>query len=154
MFTETLDELRTWPNDRLHAARDDAVIEERRWRLRRVALDRVLDERGATGPDAVEWVQDRDKVRATTARAEVEVARRLDELPELAAKADAGELSFDQLEHLVHLATPETDAEWAQRGPQAAPSDLARLVQRQRVVSAAEADARHQAREFRWWRKG
>ena len=154
MFTDALDELRTWPNDRLHAARDEAVVEERRWRLRRVALDRVLDERGATGPDAIEWVQDRDKVRASTARAEVEVARRLDELPELAARAEAGEVSFDQLEHLVQLATPETDKEWAQRGPKAAPSDLARMVQRQRIVSPAEAAARHQAREFRWWRKG
>jgi hypothetical protein len=154
MFMEVLDELRTWPNDRLHAARDEAVREERRWRLRRVALDRALEDRGATGPDAIEWVQRRDMVKASTARAEMEVARRLDELPELAKKAEAGEVSFDQLEQLVQLATPETDGEWAQRGPQVAPSDLARIARRQRVVSPEEAESRQRAREFRWWWRG
>lgn len=155
MFSTELDELRTWPTERLRAARHEALVEERRWRLRRVALDRVLDERGATGcRDAVQWVQGRDKVRSSTARAEVEVARSLETLPHIAAAAEAGALSFDQLEQIVQLATPESDAEWAQRGRTAAPSDLARLVRRQRVVTAEEAEARQQAREFRWWRHG
>ena len=71
---ESLDELRTWPNDRLLAARDEAALAERRWQQRRITLDRVLDERGATkGRDAAEWVQSRDKVSAQTARGEVEV---------------------------------------------------------------------------------
>jgi len=153
MFSDELDELRTWPTERLVAARDEAVVEERRWRLRRVTLDRVLEDRGATGgQEAAEFVQTRDKVRSSTARAEVEIGRRLEALPAIAAKAEAGELSFDQLEHLVELATPETDAEWAKRGALAAPSDLARLVRRQRVVSAREAEARRQARSLRWWR--
>jgi hypothetical protein len=155
MFNTDLDELRTWPIDRLRATRDEAVVEERRWRLRRVALDRVLDERGATGGrDAAEWVQSRDMVRSSTARAEVEVARRLESLPRIADAAEAGELSFDQLEQIVQIATPESDAEWARRGRTAAPADLARMVRRQRVVTAAEAEARQQAREFRWWRHG
>jgi hypothetical protein len=154
MFRDVLDELRRWPSDRLHAARDEAVREERRWQLRRVALDRALEDRGAMGADAVEWVQGRDMVKASTARAEVEVARRLEELPALAEQAEAGAVSFDQLEQLVQLATPETDAEWAQRGPQATPSDLARMARRQRVVSPAEAEERHQARELRWWWRG
>lgn len=155
MFTDTLDELRTWPTDRLRAARDEAVVEERRWKLRRVALDRALDERGATGGcEVAEWVATRDRVRTQTARREVEVARGLESLPAIAAAAEAGELSFDQLEHLVVLATPETDAMWAKRGRTAAPSDLGRLVRRQRVVTEEEMAARHEAREFRWWRQG
>ena len=101
------------------AGRGEAVVEERRWRLRRVAFDRVLDERGAMGgQDPVEFVQTRDRVRSSTARGEVEIGRRLEALPALAAKAEAGEPSFDQLEQLVELATPETDAEWARRGAQ------------------------------------
>ena len=152
MFTDELDELRTWPTDRLLAARDEAVVAERRWRLRRVTLDRVLDERGTTGPDATEWVQARDRVRLSTARAEVEIARELETLPAIAAAAERGELSFDQLEHLVALATPESDVEWAARAVRAAPSDLARMVRRTRVVSADEAEARQRAREFTWWR--
>ena len=155
MFTDTLDDLRTWPTDRLRAARDEAVVEERRWRLRRVALDRALDERGAIGGrEAAEWVATHDQVRMQTARVEVDVARGLESLPAIAAAAERGELSFDQLEHLVVLATPETDAEWATRGRATAPSDLARLVRRQRVVTEAEMAARHEAREFRWWRHG
>jgi len=152
MFTEELDELRTWPTDRLLAARDEAVVEERRWRLRRVTLDRALEERGTTGPDVAEWLQTRDTVRTATARAEVEIARELEKLPAIAAAAQRGELSFDQLEHLVVLATPETDTEWAARGAQAAPGDLARMARRTRVVSQVEAEARQRAREFTWWR--
>ena len=112
MFSTELDELRTWPTERLRATRDEVVVEERRWRLRRIALDRAFDERGATGGrDAVEWVQCRDMVRSSTARAEVEVGRRLESLPQIAEAAEAGVLSFDQLEHLVQIATPESDAE-------------------------------------------
>ncbi len=155
MFSNELDELRTWPTERLRAERDHALVEERRWRLRRVALDRVLDERGVTGgQDAAEWVQGRDKVRPSSAKAEVEIARSLESLPCVAAAAEAGALSFDQLEHIVQLATPETDAEWAERGRHAAPSDLARLARRQRAVSSEEMQARQDARGLRWWRQG
>ena len=57
MFTDALDELRTWPTDRLRASRDEATREEHRWQMRRLAIDRVLDERGATDArDTVEWV--------------------------------------------------------------------------------------------------
>jgi len=112
MCSTELDELRTWPTERLRAGRDEALSAERRARMRRVKFDRVLDERGATGGrDAVEWVQCRDIVRSSTARAEVEVGRRLESLPRIAEAAEAGVLSFDQLEHLVQIATPESDAE-------------------------------------------
>ena len=83
----------------------------------------------------MEFVQTRDRVRSSTARGEVEIGRRLEALPAIAAKAEAGELSFDQLEQLVELATPETDAEWARRGAKAAPSELARLARQQRMVT-------------------
>ena len=155
MFTETLDDFRTWPTERLRAARDDAAREARRWTMRRIAMDRVLDERRATdGRDAVEWVAARDGVRTQQARAEVEVARALEGLPVIAAAAEAGDLSMAQLESIVQLATPVTDAAWAARGKQAAPSDLARMVRRQRVVTPEEMAARREAREFRWWRSG
>ena len=121
MFSDALDELRTWPTERLRASRDEATREERRWQMRRVAIDRVLDERGATDSrDTVEWVAARDGVRTQTARTEVEVARALDSLPAIAAAAEAGELSMEQLGALVQLATPETDAAWAVRGRGAA----------------------------------
>ncbi len=150
---ETLDELRTWPNERLLAARDAAVVAERRARLARMDIDRVLDERGATGGrDASEWVQARDQVSPQTARGEVEVSRALESLPAIRASAEDGKLSMDQLESVVQLATPETDAEWATRAERTAPSELHRLVRKQRVVTPAEMQARRDARALRWWR--
>ena len=63
--------------------------------MRRIAMDRVLDERRATdGRDAVEWVAARDGVRMQQARAEVEIARALEDLPAIAAAAEAGDLSM------------------------------------------------------------
>jgi hypothetical protein len=135
------------------ATRDEAALAERRWRQRRILLDRVLDERGATnGQDAAEWVQSRDKVSAQTARGEVEVARALESLPAIAAAAADGRVSMEQLVPLVELATPETDAEWVKRAEQTAPSELNRLLRRQRVVTPAEMEERRRARAFRWWR--
>jgi hypothetical protein len=82
VVSKSLDERRTWPNERLLAARERALLTERQARLERVTIDRVLDERGATkGRDAAEWVQSRDKVSAQTARGEVGVARALESLP-------------------------------------------------------------------------
>ena len=152
-MSTTLDELRTWPNERLLAARDAALLTERRARLERVTIDRVLDERGATkGRDAAEWVQSRDKVSAHTARGEVEVARALESLPAIQAAASDGRLSMEQLVPLVELATPETDGEWAERAEHTAPSELTRLVHRQRVVTPEEMEERRDARLLRWWR--
>jgi hypothetical protein len=149
----SLDELRTWPSDRLLSARDEAALAERQWRQRRITLDRVLDERGATnGRDAAEWVQSRDKVSAQTARGEVEVARALELLPAIAEAAADGRLSMEQLVPLAELATPETDAEWATRAEDTAPSELHRLVRRRRVVTPEEMAERQAAKAFRWWR--
>ncbi len=149
----TLDELRTWPSERLLAARDESVLIERRARLERANIDRVLDERGAMhGRDPAEWVQSRDKVSAQTARGQVEVARALESLPEIHAAAAAGELSMEQLVPLVELATTETDAEWARRARHTQPSELNRMVRKQRVVTPAEMQARREARALRWWR--
>jgi hypothetical protein len=129
------------------------LLTERQARLERVTIDRVLDERGATkGRDAAEWVQSRDKVSAQTARGEVEVARALESLPAIQAAATDGRLSMEQLVPLVELATPETDIEWAKRAEHTAPSELNRLVRRQRVVTPAEMEERRGARAFRWWR--
>jgi hypothetical protein len=150
---DSLDELRTWPNDRLVAARDEAARLQRQWHQRRILLDRALDERGATnGRDANEWIQARDKSSAHTARAEVEVGRALESLPAIAEAAHEGRLSMEQLEPLVQLATPESDAEWAKRAEHTAPTELNRMLRKQKVITPEEMEARRRARSFRWWR--
>jgi hypothetical protein len=97
-------------------------------------------------------VASRDKVSSHTARGEVEVGRALESLPAIRAAAEAGDLSLDQLVPLVTLASPETDAEWAARAPQVAPTELNRMVRKQQVVTPEEMEARRRARQFRWWR--
>ena len=89
-----------------------------------------------------------------TARDCVEISRRLESLPAIAAAVHSGDLSVDQLKPLIEIATPETDAEWADRAKGYAPTDLERLARQQRGVTAEDAATRREAREFRmWWRK-
>jgi hypothetical protein len=146
-FRDQLDELRCHPNDWLRAERSRVVTEHRRLRVRELAITRVLDERGALGPVADA------SVPASQAKASVEVARALETRPALARAAAEGALSWEQLEPLTRIATPETDTEWARRGPSCTPLDLQRMARRARPLTEADAERRCQARELRTWRE-
>src|SRR5262245_11767006 len=121
-FGARVDELRTNPNEVLRSRIAEARREQQRWRLEELAATRVLDDRGA-----LEQMPDRT-ISSRTEKTNVEVARALESRPALAAAAHDGALSWDQLQPLCELATPETDAEWAQRGQTLAPVDLQRRV--------------------------
>jgi len=142
-----LDELRCRPTEWLRARRAELVREERRLRVERLAVTRVLDERDALDED----LPARDGVSERTAREAKETARALERLPHVAGAAHAGRLSGEQLGHVAQLADESTDAEWAQRGPHMAPVDLARAVRCQRKPTPAEGQARREARHLRWW---
>ena len=116
-----LEELRRHRTEWLRAERTRVVTEQRRLHVRELAVTRVLDERGALGPlpDAT--------VSARTAKATVDVARELESLPAIAAAAASGSVSWDQLQPLVEIATPDSDREWAARAPGLAPIDLQRI---------------------------
>jgi hypothetical protein len=145
-FGVRLDDLRCHPNDVLRKIVREARAEQQRWRLEEAAATRVLEEREALGdvPDPT--------VSARTAQVMVEIGRQLERQPEIAAAAHAGDLTWDQLQPVVELATPESDAEWAHRAPNMSPSDLQRLAGRRRAVALAEAQARAAARFVRTWR--
>ena len=110
-------------------------------------MTRVLDERGALDASvaAVDGVSER------TVRETVETARALESLPEVAAAAHAGTLSPEQLGAVAQLADETSDAEWARRAPNVAPSDLARMVRTRRTPTMDEARARRAARGLRMW---
>lgn len=145
-FGALVNEMRCHSNASLRATVKTARCERERWRLRELAATRVLDERDALGemPDAT--------VSARTARSNVEVARALESMPEIAAAAWAGDLSWDQLQPVVEVATPDTDREWARRGPRLSPVDLQRMARQVQRVTAADAEARREARSLRTWR--
>jgi hypothetical protein len=147
-FLALLDDLRCRDTSWLRDERDRVVVEQRRLRVRELAITRVLDER-----DALSAMPD-GSVSTRTQRATVEVARALESLPAVADAAAAGEMSWEQLEPVSRLATPETDREWANRAPSSAPIDLNRLARREtNKVTAEDARARYQARRVRTWRE-
>jgi hypothetical protein len=104
---EHLDELRRRPTEWLVARRDEAVREQRRWRVEELTVTRVLDERGAFD----DTVAARDGVSCRSVRETVETARALESLPAVAAAAHAGELSAEQLGSVCTLADPASDAD-------------------------------------------
>src|SRR4051794_38751360 len=141
-LSEHLDELRCRPTGWLQARRDALVREQRRLRVEELAVTRVLDERGALDAD----VAARDGVSERTLRETVETARALEALPSVAAAAHAGALSPEQLAPVTQLADEGSDAEWAARGANVAPTDLARMVRSQRTPTMAELRERRHAR--------
>jgi Domain of unknown function (DUF222)/HNH endonuclease len=146
-YRDQLDELRCRPNEWLRARRVELVREERRLRVERLAVTRVLDERDALD----ENLAAHDGVSERTARETKETARALERLPHVAQAAHTGALSGEQLGHVAQLADASTDAEWAERGPRMAPVDLARKVRCKEKPTPAEGQARREARHLRMW---
>ena len=80
-----LDELRSWPTDRLEARQCELVRERRRLETEELAILRVLDERGR-----VDITVGAHGESPRTVQEKVETARRLEALPEVAAAAYGG----------------------------------------------------------------
>ena len=144
-----LDDLRSWPTERLVAQHEHLVREQRRLALEDLDVLRVLDERGQIDPTV-----GRDGESARRVREKLETARALESLPAVAAAAHAGDLSSEQLGSVVKLADEESDAEWALRAPHTAPVDLARLARTKSKPTIEEWRTRQQAKSVRmWWNR-
>jgi hypothetical protein len=77
-----LDELRSWPTERLHAQHEALTLEVRGLQLEDLDVLRVLDERGE-----IDVSVGRDGESARTVREKLETARALESLPAIAASA-------------------------------------------------------------------
>ena len=141
---EHMDRLRCHDTGWLVARRDQLEVVERQAHVERLAVLAVLDERRALARDDAS----RRGVSEATARRELETARALESLPEVAAAAYDGRLSAEQLAPVVELADEDTDREWAQRAAEASPQDLARLARQARVPSYEEGLRRRAARRM------
>jgi hypothetical protein len=149
-YSELLDELRCHTIGWLHAARDEAVREQRRWRLRELAITRVLDERGQVD----DRLAAKDGTSTRDVRRKRATARNLERQPNIANAAAKGELSDEQLDRVSDLAgddDPASDEHWAKEGPGWSPEDLADELRRTRQPTMAEAAARRAARMHRFW---
>ncbi len=132
-----LDELRSWPTERLVAQHECLVREQRRLNLEDMDVLRVLDERGR-----IDLTVGADGESARVWREKIETARELESLPHVAAVAHAGELSAEQLSAVVKLADEASDAEWARRAPNVAPGDLARIARTSSTPTLEDSRAR------------
>jgi Domain of unknown function (DUF222)/HNH endonuclease len=142
-----LDALRCRPTNWLLERRDELIREQRRLRVEELAVMRVLDERG----QADDTLAAADGVSVRALRETIETARALESLPCIAAAAHAGALSSEQLGHVAQLADDATDAEWAERAPNVAPTELARMVRTLDKPTVEEGRARQEARSLRMW---
>jgi len=145
-IADHLDELRSWPTDRLRKERDVLVYEQRRLHTKELAVLRVLDERGQVDPTL-----DAGGDSARTVRDKLETARAIESLPEIAAAAYEGALSAEQLTSVTRFADEDTDAEWARRAPKVAPAELARLARNASKPSTADSRRRYEAHSLRMW---
>ena len=107
-----LDELRSWPTDRLVARRHEVVRAKRRLEIEELDILRVLDERGRVDPALGDQGES-----PRTLRDKLETARRLESLPEIAAVAYEGDAEPEQLSSVTKLADELSDGEWARRAP-------------------------------------
>ena len=79
------------------------------------ADDGLWRDDGAT--DMVSWLTYELGLLPRNARAWMDVAKRLHELPELRRRLASGELSLDQVQALCKIATPDDERELADRRP-------------------------------------
>ncbi len=102
--------------------------------------------------DTVGWVTWTARVTKGRARALVETARLLPDLPTIAAVALEGRLSGEQLEAVVQVATTETDEGWAADTPGWTATSLHAAARNQRTVTRNEAVERNRQRKlgYRW----
>ncbi|HEY1633916.1 MAG TPA: DUF222 domain-containing protein, partial [Acidimicrobiales bacterium] len=114
--------------DRREAWREDGATSMAAWLVARL---------GIAHRHATEWVR---------------VARRLEELPAIAASYSEARLSFDQLAPLTKLAGPETEQAMAEQAPACTAAQLEAAARRARPVSTAEANESHRRRgvRMRW----
>ncbi|MGH9104129.1 MAG: DUF222 domain-containing protein [Acidimicrobiales bacterium] len=76
----------------------------------------------------------------------VRAATAVQALPEIRSAFGEGRLSFDQLRPALSLATPETDAEWAQEAPGMSAASLEAMARRARQRSAKDEADEHRRR--------
>lgn len=153
---ELLARLRETPTAELEATFRELDTLHNATGAHRLLVLTVLDERevgrddGAL--DTIGWVSWTARVTRPRARALVETARALPDRPEIGTVALEGRLSGEQLEAVVQVATPETDAAWANESPGWTATSLRAAAKNQRTVTAGEAIERDRRREisFRW----
>lgn len=111
-------------NEEVRAAAKAAAAQAAAWSGRFALLFAELDRRRAWREDgaasAEAWIVSETGASVPTARAQAHVAGRMAHLPHLAQGLCSGQVSFDQVRAIADVATPRSDARWAQAAAEGA----------------------------------
>jgi hypothetical protein len=133
---------------RLHAAMA-AALEALLTELAGFDDDEIWRDEGST--DMVSWLTWELGVSRRTARAWLQVARCLDDLPELRRRLASGELSIDQVKPLTEIATPDTEAELADHAMNMTAAEIARMVRKAKEIPREQAITDEGHCSVSWW---
>ncbi len=103
---------------------------------------------GATSLEA--WLVERCGMSQASARTFAHVAERLTDLPHLAARLLAGELTFDKVRAVADVATPESDHDVAAQAHECTVRELHEIARSERGVSRSRAQTDYAARSVRF----
>ena len=113
-------------------------------------LDRREEWRATGGTSLVSWLVQHLGVSDATARAYAQVAEQVSDLPHLAAGLSEGRLNLDKVRSVLGVATPETEAEWAEAAGALSFKDLGALVRAQALPSRASDQVDEEKRSLRF----
>ena len=103
---------------------------------------------GATSAEA--WMVERTGVGRSSARTWAGVGERLFDLPHLSEALCSGAVPLDKVRVVAAVATPETDAAWAEAAAEHSVRDLKELVRSERPPTRADAHKEYEARSLRF----
>jgi hypothetical protein len=114
--------------------------------------DRDRSWRAASATSMSSWLLGRYQVTRSEAKEWVRVAWALEDLPSIARAHAARRLSWSQVWFVTRFATPDDDAEWAERARFLSAADLFVEAERRRHVTSRQAEDVHNRRAVvTWW---
>ena len=121
----------------------------RRWLSLIAEFDRRKGWSDSMTQSCAHWLNWQCGIALGAAREKVRVAHALEQLPQLSASMQRGELSYSKVRELTRVATPATEAELLMVGLHGTASHVAKLVRQYRRALEAEALTREERQQSR-----
>ena len=113
-------------------------------------LDRRQEWRATGATSLASWLVQQLGVSDATARAYAAVAEQVSDLPHLAAGLSEGRLNLDKVRSVLGVASPESEARWAEAAAELSFKDLGALVRSKAVPTRASDQLDEERRSLRF----
>lgn len=144
-----------WEMGALYRRMGELEVAEEAIRVEKVAVARAIETlRVASGraeDRTGKALASETGIEPKRARQIVGLALGLESLPEIARALETGEISIDVAAEVVKFATPEEDADLADKAKSWTPSQAETIRRKRAEISEVEARALHRARMFSWY---